>query len=923
MKKLYPTPQNLSIALLFIIFCLCINTSASAQKKEVPVFSTTTATSVLNKTAITDSLYKKFKQFEIAAMPTIAISNFLKEEKNEVLPFVLKTAEQEFQLQLQPADIVGKNFKLIQNNGKGEEVSYPVIENIFYKGFADADKKNLVRLTIKDGLVSGFIQQNGEEFFIESLKNYNKSADKNDVIIYKTKDVIDTYNLKCGATDREEFHNRMEAQQAQQKEENIGECLSLKVIFITDYAMYSFFNGDVTEMQNKLLAVLNNTQGAYSNFDFSANDTVDVGDDELRFQLIGFYISTCINCDILPTSIPVPGAPFFVITSRWVSTNFPLPITPVTFYWTSNQIRVHTSGSNTGIYSGIAYNYFSSCTPLRFPLMACHYEEGDAYLRQLAAHELGHNLGATHDDVINPSVRNYIMNSRINPNSISFSTIQQFPERQGLYIYSSKLRIKQTVRKLRSCILNCDVNPCLDKITNLKAKNLNGSDTILVSWEALGGTYNVKVRESSEENTPVLFSINTVEKSILIPGLQTCKFYTIEVDNICGFREFISIGTSNIKANNPKVVHERNSLHDVEVTVYDPLNFNGDSLRITVDHQTKYFRPTQLPAKIILKDIFSDGARHRIDVYEGSTKKCRTTLFYQAPYYREDASLITKQDFNECGLKDGWKDSVERIFYNPPFYTGIPFWEYKPIFSTGNQRIVPGTIDSSCMINFSNFDAVSNNCRGSIALVSPLINIDGFRNTLLSFDSKTSIRKTSSKQVSFEIHVFNGQDWITIYRADTTRLLNANLNHIKNPSTFWDTLPARKFFALDQYNNPNLRIRFVVDDSSSTIGGPPRGNIYVALDNIRIDGYAKTPVKEITEFTIFPNPARQELYIKTNPQGVLPDSYQIFDATGRLIERKKLFNARINVERLSAALYFIQFFDKDGGVLRTTKFLKE
>lgn len=915
-----PLPYKYIIKIILpLFFSFCAITQASAQKKQVPVFSTTA--SVLNKTTITDSLYKKFKQFEIAAMPAIAISNFLKEEKNEVLPFVLKTAEQEFQLQLEPADIVGKNFKLIQNNGKGEEVSYPVIENIFYKGFADADKNNLVRLTIKDGLVSGFIQQNGEEIFIESLKNYNLSADKNDVIIYKTKDVIDTYNSKCGATDREEFQNRMEAQEAQQKEENIGECLSLKVIFITDYSMYSFFNGDVTEMQNKLLAVLNNTQGAYSNFDFSADSTKDEGDDELRLQLIGFYISTCIDCDILPATIILPGNAFLLTTSKWVTTNFPLPITPVTYFWTTKQLRIQTTGTNTEGISGIAYNNFISCTPIRFPLMACHYEEGDAYLRQLAAHELGHNLGCSHDDLVNPNVRNYIMNSRVNPNSTQFSTMQQFPGGWGNEPYSSKLRIKFAVRKLSSCIFSCDTSQCVDQIKNLKAENLNGSDTIRVSWEAVGGTYNIKVRESSEETTPVLFNINTTEKSILIPGLQTCKFYNIDVINNCGFKEFISIGSSNIKANNPKVVHERNNLHDVEITVYDPLNFNGDSLRITIDHQTKYFQPTALPAKIVLKDIFSDGARHRIDVYEGTTKRCRTTLFYQAPYYRRDASLITKQDFNECDLKDGWKDSVERYFYNPPFYTGIPFWEFKPFFATGSLVIIPGTIDSSCMINFSNFDGATNYSRGSIALVSPVLNIMNFKNTLLSFDSKTSLRKTDKKQVSFEVHVFNGQDWITIYRADTTRPLNV-LN-TKNTSTFWDTLPARKFFSLDEYNNPNLRIRFVVDDSSSTIGGPPRGNIYVALDNIRIDGYPKTPVKEITEFTIFPNPARQELYIKTNPQGVLPDSYQIFDATGRLIERKKLFNARINVEQLSAALYFIQFFDKDQNILSKKIFLKQ
>ena len=637
MNFLYITAKDCYKSLIIIasIF-FCIDTTI-AQNINLPLFSTADAKTKVNNDSTLNFLSKKFKAFSIVSFPATEISYFLQSKENSNKAFQLKTATDLFELQLTTSNIVSTNFKLTIQEPSGLKETYPSIENIFYKGFANSNTNNIVRLTEKEGLVSGFIQNDGKEIFIESLSNYIKNVETNDVIIYNSNDIINTESATCGVTDRADFIEKAQRQvQADSLTESLlGECKKLKFLFITDYTMYSFFNADVLKMQNKLLATLNNAQGVFTKLNFGIDSTTDVGEDELNFEMVGFHISTCSKCDVILDNEVLLQGSSLVTVRRWIRANADTTSPIVSYYWTRKQLYVSDNTSSIPVV-GVAIEQFSKCNPVRWPLIACNYRPEDGYLRQVTAHELGHTFGCYHDNAVSPSVTNYIMYSSVNPNVSKLSTLADFP---GVILfggpYSSKLIVRNMVKKLAPCLLPCDTILC-DPISNLRAVNIAGSDSILLTWQGNSSIYKIKIRQKSSLNNPYLISKISSEKNIVLRGLQRCTYYTAEVLNDCNEKTLITFFTSSIKISTPKIVHQRADLYDVEIMVGDAVNFLQDSLRVTVDHITKYFQPTTLPSLILLKDFFSDGARHRIDVYQGAGNKCRNTVFYKAPYYRNE-----------------------------------------------------------------------------------------------------------------------------------------------------------------------------------------------------------------------------------------------------------------------------------------------
>ena len=111
--------------------------------------------------------------------------------------------------------------------------------------------------------------------------------------------------------------------------------------------------------------------------------------------------------------------------------------------------------------------------------------------------------------------------------------------------------------------------------------------------------------------------------------------------------------------------------------------------------------------------------------------------------------------------------------------------------SISSPIIVDGTIDSTCMMFFSNNDYPRDKCTGSISMSSPTINLENYSEKYLSFDYKQNLRPVSQRQAFFKVEAYNGQYWTTIFNAPTTRPIT--LFDPLSPSTFWDTMPARKF----------------------------------------------------------------------------------------------------------------------------------
>ena len=882
-----------------------------AQVQPMPVF-----TLEKNISTYKNSLKKYFKTFETAKFPAKALSNFLQQNHDRPSVFKLAITDSFITLHLQPSQIVSNEYELTIQDEHGLQKQRVLLENIFYKGYANDDQNNIVRLTIKEGLVNGFIKINGKEIFIQSAADYVQQLEQNDVVIYQAADVIGN-DLPCGFT----ASKKMIETAIQQSDSTIfnrpqaGECKKLKFVFLTDYSMFTYFNGDITLMQNKMLAVLNTAQGVYTGLNFNSNPIDDVGTDELQFEIVQFHAVSCSKCDITSE-----GQTPFVLeenlkVTNWINSNTDTTALKAVYYWT-NRLLIDPSISNAN-YAGYAYQLFGSCNTNKVAFLLCRYQENVGYLRDVSAHELGHAFGCLHDDLINPSVTSFIMNSITNVNATALSSIANFTGQiSNGFLYSSKAVVKRKIAALTNCFGNCDSIPICEDVVGLSVSKNTDSDSAVFTWSGNSNMYNVRVKENTNAPSATLININTNQKRFVVKGLAKCRFYTLEVINTCGKKSSISFSNSTFNVNKPLITHVRSSLHDVELNIQGS-NISQGYLRVTIDHTEKWNTAISYPGKVVLKDVFSDGATHRIDIY-ADNNSCKETVFYKAPYFRNNAISFVNENFNGCAKPSNWKDSIWRMPANTQVsYT--PFWNYGST-TKGNVRVIqPGSIDSTCMIYF--FDGGIPNrgvSLGSIDITTPVVNVTDYQNIYLSFDYKYFLRPYSVRQPFFKVQCFNGQDWKTIYDAPTT-VNNRNIDSTR----FWDTIPSRMFIKLDDFSNANLKVRFVVEDSAFVAPGQIKTNsMFVALDNVRIDGYLKTANTKKYDVKIFPNPVNDELFIRHDSQSAQPNRFRIIDQQGKVIRQSVVNNDRINVAFLSPAIYFIQFYFKDNTISNTYKFYK-
>jgi hypothetical protein len=92
--------------------------------------------------------------------------------------------------------------------------------------------------------------------------------------------------------------------------------------------------------------------------------------------------------------------------------------------------------------------------------------------------------------------------------------------------------------------------------------------------------------------------------------------------------------------------------------------------------------------------------------------------------------------------------------------------------------------------------------------------------------------------------------------------------------------------------------------------------------NILVSGYAgiSNPVLHITQ-KIFPNPAKQELFVSNNDPKFVIEQVRIFTSEGKLAYEEK-YRGKIDLARLLPGIYFIELASKEGKTNRY-KLIKE
>lgn len=869
------------------IFILQLTTLVFAQDKSLPIFEGKTIEVTIS------SLRNQLRHFTAFNFESAKLSQFVHQANISTFRLDLGNNKQ-WDIELEPSAIITSDYHLKVLTSKGIQTVASNPDFLFKGKVKGSGKDEQVRLAIKKEFIYGSIQVGEKEYFIEPLSRFTEVKEKDQYVVYEANDVIHNETFSCGFHDKES--SLKETQQKNLKEQSPQGliCKKIKFISVADYSMYQKFGNDPYTVETRLLSILNLAEVAFATLNLGTDGSTDVGTDKLQFEMEEIIVSTCKECDIAPGIENASTIGSNLI--RWASKNIDQRAGKIIQHWTVTSIFDLTGKGLAGT-TGSAFNCYDIAAEI------LHYGTDDlSFLRVLVAHETGHALGCAHDNDIKNSVTGFIMYSGANANSTRFSTLADF----GGVNYSSQQTIRNTILANISCLAECGNNSC-QEVKDLKIDYGNFNDDVQFNW--LGnGNYLVKYKVNDSAFYDAANIKQTNLTSISLKGLEPCTLYKFEIQRNCGSEyskaSSIIFKTSSLNVS-PKPINIHGDKYDLELNL-DCKSCSGKEYFIKIDAKPYHVNNNSSLKQIIFKDLFADGAKHRIDISKDSGNLvCIATSFYTAPYYRSTYTKLLDGNFNDCIMPAGWKDSL--LAKRSP---SVP--DARWLISQQNffaSRAIRGSLDSTCMIYISTFN---NAYSGAISLTTPKINLTKYNDVKLHYDYNFLAYKFSTPVGSITVEAFDGINWQKIWE----RQGDASATQIRN---IWDSIPSRVFIDLNSYKNKDFQLRFTVDDGSliqrSTLG------VFAAFDNISIDGYLNDSAGK-NDLVVYPNPVNHELFIRFAQQPITNVNYRIIDVSGRILSKGKVNNYRINMNMVSGGMYFIEFY-ADDKIITTKKILKQ
>ncbi|MFI5221442.1 MAG: T9SS type A sorting domain-containing protein, partial [Bacteroidia bacterium] len=198
-----------------------------------------------------------------------------------------------------------------------------------------------------------------------------------------------------------------------------------------------------------------------------------------------------------------------------------------------------------------------------------------------------------------------------------------------------------------------------------------------------------------------------------------------------------------------------------------------------------------------------------------------------------------------------------------------------------------------------------------------------YQNIVIKFACQKSSIQYAQYQQNYDYSINGGNTWRT---SGLSMLLDSNFT--ENFSTVTITLMANDTFA---YNNPSFvfRIRFSADPGDS-IGLPSSTAGNNRFDNFTVEGDTTTVTpyigvneieKTVSSFTLFPNPANNQLTIRT--ENSTTKNIFIMNITGQVVTQKSSNDTEIKIDlsNLPAGLYFVRVAQGDSQSMK--KLMKE
>jgi hypothetical protein len=313
----------------------------------------------------------------------------LSRQVRETGEFMVATADQTFNIVLEPHDLRAPGYRAEEELAGGERRSAPAGRVRTYRGIAPGYPNSEARFTVKDRGIEGVVLTPDEWYYFEPLQNFSPASDPAEMVVYRRSDIkLDALGV-CGTSLEHrigEAHDHMESLALVA---NAGSNV-VQVATEADYE-YVTASGGASEANATILDVLNQVDGIYQ-----TQLSISI---QVTYQHVW---STAAD----PYNSTAPSSMLVEFRDHWNANYYATPY-DLAHMWTGKDM----DGSTIGIaYLSVvcdarAYSYGVS---QRFSSSPGKYI--------LTAHEIGHNFGASHPDQASPpqtDCANTIMNSSV------------------------------------------------------------------------------------------------------------------------------------------------------------------------------------------------------------------------------------------------------------------------------------------------------------------------------------------------------------------------------------------------------------------------------------------------------------------------------------------------------------------------------
>lgn len=817
-------------------------------------------------------------------------------------------------LQIEPSILSSSNYRrtIITPEGKRSETRKP---DFLYKGISLNKNGGAVRIAIKENFIYGVVLIDNREFVLEPLSPYEGKS-QNEYLLYTSDQVIADTTLKCRTDEKSfipEFPNTVSKKEKQQQDDvRSSASKSIQILQVTDYQMLETYNFNIDSLETFLFANLNISEAVFNSFNFDPLIESDQGDDRIKFEVVETVISTCPSCDVLSKT----GKWLYNSARPWIQSNYFGKRPLVCQFWSPR--RIFTANLEA---LGITHplSAAADCSLRSFNFLK-YYTSDPIGLRYLTVHELGHSLGAGHDNEAIPAMKTYFMTSYPVLTATRFSTaadFETFPGYQHLSERSSNSSIRRSMLIKDSCFSSIsDTSSYACKLSSPpQAEYFSIPDSVKISWRG-NGNYIVKLLQRENQVFNTRDSFFTASSSVIFKDLVACKNYKVGVRQICendssSWSEAIIFSNTQLTIEGKKIINKNADKHDLQLKISHNHNKAG-KFHVFIDHKPTEFSFSHSPQTIVVKNLFSDGANHRIDIRQFLDEGyCNNIYSYKAPYYRDNSKLLLLNDFNETCTQGNWESIILR-----PDISGNP--QISEVAEKNNDFYFEmGNFDSSCYWRYNSMNFPDHK---TIAFTSPPFDATGHYDINLSFDYQywANPRSMVVDSAFVAAQVFDGNDWATLFKK--------NRSDVKGPARFfegvfiWDTISNRIFLHLDSLKSSRMQVRFIAE--LGTNDSIPQNQMFLALDNIRVDGYSLKELNDPLVFKSFPNPVREELFFEFSKPVLHLLDFRIMDMSGRVVRSGKIANSRILVTGIPQGLYILQVYDSGQLIGKAVKFLK-